>query len=163
MAGGAQDDVTGYGQPSAIDSEDMDTNAFALGRLTSADGVLYGTVQRYEDRVGIDESQAKPAAVTFALKFLDMKTASVVWTSKYDKTQKGFNQSLTSLVNFVQKQGRWVHAQEVAQVGVEQSVADLHRQLTFMADSQHFETGTYGQLKSGQQRYNQSMGKAGLY
>ncbi|MBV8136529.1 MAG: hypothetical protein JO121_13015 [Deltaproteobacteria bacterium] len=142
---------------------DLEGNAFALGRLVAADGVLFGTVERYQERVGIDDSDAKPAAVTFALKFMDMTTKQVVWTSKFSKTQKGFQQSLTSLVNFVQKEGRWIHAQEVAEVGVEQSVADLHRHLTFVADSKHFETGTYGQLKSGQQRYNQSMGKAGKY
>ena len=142
---------------------DLETNAFAIGRLTSADGVLFGTVEKYEDRSGIDDSSAKPAAVKFQLQFLDMKSGKVVWTSSFDKEQKTFSQSLASLANFVQKEGRWVHAQEVAQVGVQQSVDDLHRHLTFAADSRHFETGTYGQLKSGQQRYNQSMGKAGLY
>ena len=168
LAGGWQvvplDDVTQALQnlpPST--PADLETNAFALGRLVAADGVLFGTVQRYEERVGIDDANAKPAAVTFSLKFLDMATKQVVWTSEYAKSQKGFAQSLTNLVNFVQKQGRWIHAQEVAEVGVEQSLADLHRHLTFVADSKHFETGTYGQLKSGQQRYNQGMGKAGLY
>jgi hypothetical protein len=142
---------------------DMETNAFAIGRLTSADGVLFGTVEKYEDRTGIDDSTAKPAAVKFELQFLSMKSGKVVWTSKFDKEQKSFSQSLASLANFVQKEGRWVHAQEVAQVGVQQSVDDLHRHLTFVADSNHFETGTYGQLKSGQQRYNQNNGKAGIY
>ena len=168
LAGGwqvvPQDDVTQALQnlpPSTVG--DVDTNAFALGRLVSADGVLFGTVERYEEREGIDDSSAKPASVSFELKFLDMKTKQVVWTSKFSKSQKGFAQSLTRLVNFVQKEGRWIHAQEVAEVGVEQSVSDLHNHLTFAADSKHFETGTYGQLKSGQQRYNQGMGKAGLY
>jgi PBP1b-binding outer membrane lipoprotein LpoB len=168
LAGGWQvvplDDVTQALQnlpPST--PADLETNAFALGRLVAADGALFGTVERYEERVGIDDSDAKPAAVTFSLKFMDMTTKQVVWTSKYSKTQKGFAQSLKNLVNFAQKEGRWIHAQEVAEVGVEQSVADLHRHLTFVADSKHFETGTYGQLKSGQQRYNQGMGKAGLY
>ena len=168
LAGGwqvvPQDDVTQALQnlpPST--PGDMETNAFALGRLVSADGVLFGTVQRYEEREGIEDSSAKPASVAFQLQFMDMKTKQVVWTSKYSKSQKGFAQSLTNLVNFVQKQGRWIHAQEVAEVGVEQSVADLHNHLTFVADSKHFETGTYGQLKSGKQRYNQGMGKAGLY
>ncbi len=168
LAGGwqevPQDDVTQALQnlpPST--PQDLETNAFAIGRLTSADGVLFGTVERYEDRSGSDDSSAKPAAVSFSLKFLDMKSGKVVWTSNFSKTQKSFAQSLTNLVNFVQKEGRWVHAQEVAQIGVEQSVADLHRHLTFVADSKHFETGTYGQLKSGQQRYNQGLGKSGLY
>ena len=168
LAGGwemvPQDDVTQELQnlpPST--PGDLETNAFAIGRLTSADGVLFGTVEKYTDRSGVDDSSAKPAAVKFLLQFLDMKSGKVVWTSSFDKEQKSFSQSLASLANFVQKEGRWVHAQEVAQVGVQQSVDDLHRHLTFASDAKHFETGTYGQLKSGQQRYNTNMGKAGLY
>jgi len=141
----------------------LDANAFILGRMVSADGVLFGEVERYQERVGIDDTESTPAAVTFSLKFLDMKTKQVVWTAKFAKSQKGFTQSVTSLVNFVQKEGRWIHAQEVAEVGVQEAVADLHRHLNIASDANRFETGTYGQLKSGQQRYNTTMGKSGLY
>ncbi|MGO9451389.1 MAG: hypothetical protein ACLQDV_10165 [Candidatus Binataceae bacterium] len=168
VAGGwqviAQDDVSQALQqmPPATPAT-LDANALILGRMVSADGVLFGEVQRYQERVGIDDTESKPAAVTFTLKFLDMQRKQVVWTAQFAKSQKSFAQSVTSLVNFVQKEGRWVHAQEVAEVGVQEAVADLHRNLNIASDANRFETGTYGQLKSGQQRYNQGMGKAGLY
>ena len=35
-----------------------------------------------------------------------------------------------------------------------EAVADLHGDLNLQQNVKRFETGTYGQLKSGQQRYN---------
>jgi hypothetical protein len=141
----------------------LDENALALGRLVSADGVLYGTLERYKERVGIDYAAAHPAAVTFSLKFVDLKSKQVVWTASFAKSQKALSQNLFDLANFVQRQGRWVRAHEIAMEGVQQAVADLHDDLDLSKNVKRFETGTYGQLKSGQQRYNRSMGPAGMY
>src|SRR5208283_232235 len=43
----------------------LDENALQLGHAVSADGVIYGTVERYNERVGMDYSAASPAAVAF--------------------------------------------------------------------------------------------------
>jgi hypothetical protein len=141
----------------------LDQNALALGRLVSADGVLYGSLERYKERVGIDYAAAHPAAVTFSLKFVDMKSKQVVWTANFAKTQKALSQNLFDLANFVQRQGRWVRAHEIAMEGVKQSIADLHGDLDLTKNIKRFETGSYGELKSGQQRYNRTLGPAGLY
>jgi len=141
----------------------LDQNALALGRLVSADGVLYGQVERYKERVGIDYSAAEPASVTFSLKFVDLKSKQIVWTAKFAKSQKALSQNLFNLANFVQQQGRWVRAHEIALEGVQQAVNDLHGELNLTQNVKRFETGTYGELKSGQQRYNQTLGPAGLY
>jgi TolB-like protein len=129
----------------------LDQNALALGRLVSADGVLYGTLERYKERV------------SFSLKFVDMKSKQVVWTASFAKSQKALSQNLFDLANFVQRQGRWVRAHEIAMEGVQQAVADLHDNLDLSKNVKRFETGTYGQLKSGQQRYNRTLGPAGIY
>ena len=55
-------------------SRNLDENALKLGHDVSADGVLYGTVERYQERVGMDYSAASPASVAFSLKFVDLKT-----------------------------------------------------------------------------------------
>jgi hypothetical protein len=141
----------------------LNQNALALGRLVSADGVLYGSLERYKERVGIDYAAAHPAAVTFSLKFVDMKSKQVVWTANFAKTQMALSQNLFDLANFVQRQGRWVRAHEIAMEGVKQAVADLHGELNLTKNIKRFETGSYGELKSGQQRYNRTLGPAGLY
>src|SRR5262249_50567535 len=48
----------------------LDQIAMELGRQVAADAVLYGSVQRYQERVGLDYSAATPASVTFSLKFV---------------------------------------------------------------------------------------------
>ena len=47
-----------------------------------------------------------------------------------------------------------MRAHEIAQEGVEEAVANLHGDLTLSSNVKRFETGTYSQQKSGQQRYN---------
>jgi hypothetical protein len=140
---------------------DLDQNALQLGHEVSADGVIYGTVERYKERVGMDYSAASPASVSFSLKFVDLKSKQIVWTAKFAKTQAALSQNLFDLANFVQRSGRWVRAHEIAQEGVKEAVADLHGDLNLSQNVKRFETGSYGELKSGQQRYN--TGPQGIY
>ena len=139
----------------------LDQNALKLGHDVSADGVLYGTVERYQERVGMDYSAASPASVSFSLKFVDLKSQQVVWTAKFAKSQAALSQNLFDLANFVQRSGRWVRAHEIAAEGAKEAVADLHGELNLSQNVKRFETGTYGELKSGQQRYN--TGPNGIY
>ena len=145
--------------PTTLD--DLDQNALKLGHDVSADGVLYGTVETYKERVGMDYSASSPASVAFALKFVDMKSGQIVWTAKFAKSQAALSQNLFDLANFVQRSGRWVRAHEIAQEGVKEAVADLHGDLNLSQNVKRFETGSYGELKSGQQRY--STGPQGIY
>ena len=139
----------------------LDENALKLGHDVSADGVLYGTVERYKERVGADYAAASPASVSFSLKFVDLKSKQVVWTAKFAKSQAALSQNLFDLANFVQRSGRWVRAHEIAAEGAKEAVADLHGELNLSQNVKRFETGTYGELKSGQQRYN--TGPNGIY
>lgn len=139
----------------------LDESALKLGHDVSADGVIYGTVERYKERVGMDYSAASPASVAFSLKFVELKGKQIVWTAKFAKSQAALSQNLFDLANFVQRSGRWVRAHEIALEGVKEAVADLHGDLNLQQNVKRFETGTYGELKSGQQRYN--TGPQGIY
>jgi len=143
--------------------QDLDENALKLGRAVSADGVLYGVLERYREREGLDYAAASPASVAFVLKFVDMKSGQIVWNAKFAKAQKSLSQNVFELANFVQHQARWVRAHEIAQDGVTQAVANLHGDLLLTSSTvKRFESGTYGQQKSGQQRYNNN-GPNGIY
>jgi curli biogenesis system outer membrane secretion channel CsgG len=142
----------------------LDANALKVGHALSADGVLYGMVERYREREGLDYAAASPASVAFVLKFVDMKTGQIVWTAKFAKAQKALSQNVFELANFVQHEGRWVRAHEIAQDGVTLAVNNLHGDLTLASSSvKRFETGTYSQQKSGQQRYSTGNGPNGIY
>lgn len=144
--------------------QNLDENALKLGHALSVDGVLYGDLERYREREGLDYAAASPASVAFVLKFVDMQSRQIVWTAKFAKAQKALSQNVFELANFVQHQARWVRAHEIAQDGVAQAVANLHGDLTLTSSGvKRFETGTYGQQKSGQQRYNTGNGPSGIY
>jgi PBP1b-binding outer membrane lipoprotein LpoB len=131
----------------------LDETALKLAHEVSADGVLYGTVERFHERVGMDYSASSPAAVTFTLKFVDFKSGQVVWNAKFAKSQVSLTQNIFDLANFVQRSGRWVRAHEIAMEGVKAAVTDLHGDLNLEKNVKRFETGTYGQLKSGPGRF----------
>ncbi len=141
--------------------KDVDENALKLGHALSVDAVLYGTVERYREREGLDYAAAEPASVAFSLKFVDMNTKQVIWSAKFAKSQKALSQNIFDLVNFVQHKARWVRANEIANEGVQEAVADLHGKLSLSQNVKRFETGSYGQLKSGMQRYD--TGVQGIY
>jgi hypothetical protein len=140
----------------------IDQNAMQLGQAIAADGILYGTVERYRERVGLDYAAASPASVMFSLKFVDLKTKQVVWSAKFAKSQKALNQNIFDLANFVQHSARWVRAHEIALEGVKEAVADLHGRLNLQPNAKRFETGSYGEIKSGAQRY-QRQGPEGIF
>jgi hypothetical protein len=157
-----QDDVLAAMQKNPPSTPgNLDDNALKLGHDVSADGVLYGVVERYQERVGADYAADTPASVVFSLKFVDIKNQTVVWTAKFSKTQKALSENMFDFANFVQRSGRWVRANEISLEGVQEAVADLHGDLNLANNAKHFETGTYGQLKSGGQRFN--TGSNGIY
>jgi hypothetical protein len=144
--------------------QDIDENALKLGHTLSVDGVLYGSLERYREREGLDYAAASPASVAFTLKFVDMRSGQIVWTAKFAKAQKDLSQNVFELANFVQHEGRWVRAHEIAQDGVTMAVTNLHGDLTLASSNvKRFETGTYSQQKSGQNRYNFANGPNGIY
>jgi hypothetical protein len=131
----------------------LQDNALALGRAVSVDGVIYGTVEQYKERVGVAYAAASPAAVTFTLHLIDIKSKEVVWTAKFSKSQKALSENMLNLVNFLQNSGRWVRAHEIANEGVHAAVANLRSEIALNQNVKHFETGSYEEMKEMSHRY----------
>jgi hypothetical protein len=108
----------------------MDANALALGKKLAADGVLYGSVNKYRERVGFEYSAQTPAAVAFTLNFVDEHSGQIVWTAKYAREQKALTENVFDLPNFIANKGRWVRAHDIAQEGVNAALANLYSKLT---------------------------------
>jgi hypothetical protein len=126
-----QDDVdSALQQMPPTTPADMDRNALELGRKLSADGVIYGSVHRYRERVGFDYAAQKPAAVAFVLKFVDENSKQVVWTARFAREQKSLAENVFDLPNFLSHGGRWVRARDIAAEGVQSALANLQSKLT---------------------------------
>ncbi|MGH8011990.1 MAG: hypothetical protein ACREQ4_05785 [Candidatus Binataceae bacterium] len=126
----SQDGVNGAMQqmpPTTL--ADMDQNASVLGKKVAADGVIYGTVTEYRERVGYSYAAQAPAAVAFELHFLDEHSGQVVWTAKFAKAQKALSANVFDLPAFISNEGRWVRAQDIAAEGTQEALQNLHSSL----------------------------------
>ncbi len=111
-------------EPSGIS---LDDGAIQLGESVHADAVLYGTVERYVQRVGAEYAAEKPASVAFSLKLVDMKSKQVVWTARFSKTQQPLANNFFNLPNFLENKGQWVQASDLAREGVTQAITNLRQ------------------------------------
>ena len=126
-----QDDVdAALQQLPPLTVADLDRNALALGRKVAADGVIYGAVNRYRERVGFDYAAQSPAAVAFVLNFVDQNSRQVVWTAKFAREQKALSQNILDLPNFVSHGARWVRAHDIAVEGINGAIDNLQSKLT---------------------------------
>lgn len=126
-----QDDVdAALQQLPPLTVADIDQNALALGRKLAADGVIYGTVNRYRERVGFDYAAQSPAAVAFILNFVDQNTKQVVWTAKFAREQKALSQNILDLPDFLSHGARWVRAHDIAVEGINGALDNLQSKLT---------------------------------
>ncbi len=106
-------------------SQPLEVRARALGQATGADAVLYGTVSRFVERVGTDVGVERPASVSFALKVVLTGSGAIVWQRSFDRTQRPLALNLFQWWMFWRAGPRWLRAQELARLGVEELVEDL--------------------------------------
>lgn len=108
---------------------DLQSRARALGKAVSADGVLFGTVSRYVERVGSEYGAREPAAVSFSLQLIAVTSGEIVWKDAFDQTQQPLSSNLLNWWQFWRGGPRWFSAPEFTRLGVERVLEDLARQL----------------------------------
>ena len=101
--------------------------ARALGKLVEAEGVIFGTVSRFEERVGTQYGATQPASVSFELGLLEVANGEVRWRGSFDQTQQPLSSNLLNFWMFWRGGPRWFTARELAGLGVERLVEDMRR------------------------------------
>ena len=94
--------------------------ATMLGRKLEVDAVLMGMVTRYQSREGKDYAVSQPASVAFKLYLLESKKGDILWSARFDKTQKPLSEDLSNISSFIQGEWRWLTAEELMELGVNQ-------------------------------------------
>ena len=96
-----------------------------IGQAFSADTILTGYIYRWEDRRGSDYSASSPASVSFDLYLIRTRDKAILWRSQFDKTQRSLTENLFDLGTFLKGKGRWMTADELAIIGLEEILDDL--------------------------------------
>ena len=98
-----------------------------IGQGVYADAVLAGRMQRYRERVGDEWGAKSPASVAFVLDLIDVRRGDVIWSARFDETQKSLSENIFALGDIGQRGVRWLTAEQLTQEGVKKSVAQLHQ------------------------------------
>lgn len=96
-----------------------------MGRAFSSDAVLTGYVYRWREREGTDYAVNTAASVAFNLYLISSLDGAVLWKDRFEKTQKSLSENLFDFSTFLKSKGRWMRAQELADVGLAELVENL--------------------------------------
>jgi len=93
-----------------------------IGRRLGVDVLVFGVVNRFQERVGGPMSVRSPASVHFEISMVDARSGRTVWYAVFDQTQKSLSDDITNLRNFMRGGGKWLTAREFADVGIAEMV-----------------------------------------
>src|SRR5262245_34925791 len=98
-----------------------------VGEMVYADAVLISRLLRYRERVGDEWGAKSPAAVSFVLDLVDVRRGDVIWSSRFDETQKALSENIFAIGDISQRGIRWLSADQLAQDGVRKAIGQLHQ------------------------------------
>lgn len=101
-----------------------------IGEMVFADAVMIGRMQRFRERVGDEWGARSPASVSFVLDLIDVRRGDIIWTARFDETQKALSENIFALGQVSQRGIRWLSAEQLANDGVRQAIGQLHQILT---------------------------------
>jgi hypothetical protein len=100
-----------------------------LGEMVYADALIVGRMQRYRERIGNEWGAKSPASVAFVLDLIDTRRGDIVWSARFDETQKPLTENIFALGNIGDRGVRWLSAEQLTQEGVRRAVSQLHELL----------------------------------
>jgi hypothetical protein len=100
-----------------------------VGEMVYADAVMMSRLQRFRERVGDEWGAKSPASVAFILDLVDVRRGDIVWSARFDETQKSLSESIFSLGDIGARGVRWLTAEQLAQDGVRKAIGQLHEVL----------------------------------
>jgi hypothetical protein len=110
-----------------VASTDQGTRLRRIGELVYADAVITGRVLRYRERVGGDIGVQSPASVAFVLDLIDVQRGDIIWSGRFDETQKSLTENIFALGDARARGFKWLTAEQLTQDGVRKVVQQLHQ------------------------------------
>ncbi len=96
-----------------------------VGQSLGVDGIVVGHVYRFRDRVGKAYSVDTPASVAFDVHLVRVNEKRILWSGRYDETQKALSDNLLHFPKFIKRGGAWVTAQKLASTGLDKALENF--------------------------------------
>jgi hypothetical protein len=98
-----------------------------IGEMVYADALMVGRIQRYRERIGDEWGAKSPASVAFVLDLIDVRRGDVIWSARFDETQKPLSENIFALGDVKRRGLRWLSAEQLTNEGVKKAVGELHQ------------------------------------
>ncbi len=98
-----------------------------LGEMVYADAVIAGRMQRFRERVGEEWGAKSPASVAFVLDLVDVRRGDIIWSARFDETQKSLSENIFALGEISERGIGWLTAEQLTREGVKKAVGQLHQ------------------------------------
>jgi len=95
------------------------------GKALGADVVVLGYLYRWRERKGEPYGVRQAASVAFSLSLVSVRERRVLWSGRYDKTQRSLTENLLDLITFLRGKGKWMSAEELGLVGLKRTVKEM--------------------------------------
>jgi hypothetical protein len=95
-------------------------SSIQLGKTLNMDFILVGYLFRFEERIGSRIGAEKPASVGFDVHLIRLRDEKIVWTGKFDETQKPLSENLFKIGSFIRRKASWLTAEELSNVGMDE-------------------------------------------
>jgi hypothetical protein len=113
--------------PEVDQAANLVERARELGKVVGAEGVICGTVSRFEERIGTQYGATQPASVSFELSLVEVAGGDVRWRGGFDETQQPLSSNLLDFWMFWRGGPRWFTARELTRLGVERLFDDMRK------------------------------------
>ncbi len=90
-----------------------------IGKRVSADTVLITHLFRFRERKGRSYSVVEPAAISFEMALIEVKSGRIIWKRYFEEEQTSLSQNLFKASQFFHRGVRWLTAMELARYGLE--------------------------------------------
>lgn len=93
--------------------------AVRLGKQLDVHAVVIGGVYRFEQRQGSALGVERPASVAFDAHLIRIDDKKVIWSGRFDETQRSLSENLLKASTFIKSGGHWVTAEKLTAIGIE--------------------------------------------
>ena len=97
-----------------------------IGERVYADAVITGRILRFRERIGNELGVKSPASVAFVLDLVNVRRGDILWSARFDETQKPLSENIFAIGDISQRGVRWLTAEQLVHEGVKKAVAQLH-------------------------------------
>jgi hypothetical protein len=113
------------GAPAKLAAEGPEARAGALAAELHVEAAVTATIAVYRERVGTAYGVSEPASVSLQVLLVRAGQKQAAWRADYTQTQEPLTYNLWNLWGFVRGGPKWLAADDLAGIGIDEAVREL--------------------------------------